>query len=294
MTIPKYDINASAYDGVNDSEFEVKVYDLAYFVEVVERFLHPHRHSFYMLIYSTGGTGVQSIDFDQHALPAGRVAFSSPKQVHNWYSVDELQGYALFFDPEFFFLRYQQNTLAQFGFFGHRTRPWLDLPAAARADFDYLFAHMLSEYQDKPSNWSRVLRSYINIMLHHIERLYYPTATEDAPTDAATGIVLQLEDLLEQDYLEHKQVQHYADALNISPAYLTQVTNKVLGQSARDLIQERVLLEAKRLLFHTQDTIAEVAYRLGYQDPAYFTRFFRTHVGDTPDQFRRKQHRELN
>ncbi len=294
MAIPKYDINAAAYDGVNDSTFEVKVYDLSYFVEVVERFLHPHRHSFYMILYATGGNGRQSIDFDQHELPPGRIAFSSPKQVHNWYSVDGLEGYALFFDPEFFFLRYQENTLAHFGFFGNRTRPWLDLPAEVRPDVDYVFSQMLKEYKDKPANWGRVLRSYINILLHHIERQYYPEHTGETKTDAASGIVAQLEALLERDYLQHKQVQHYADALNITPAYLTQVTNKVLGQSARDVIQERVLLEAKRLLFHTSDTVAEIGFKLGYNDPAYFTRFFRTHVGHTPEQFRHKQHRELN
>ena len=97
--------------------------------------------------------------------------------------------------------------------------------------------------------------------------------------------------LLLQQYKVNKSPIEYANALNISLSYLNEVVKATTGQSVSTLIQQEVVLEAKRLLFHSGCSVKEIAHALGYEDHAYFSRLFKKAVGSTPGEFRR-HHRE--
>ena len=86
--------------------------------------------------------------------------------------------------------------------------------------------------------------------------------------------------------MDKRQVQHYAAQLSVSPNYLNILTRKHLGKTALDLINERVLLEVKRLLLRTDLAISEIAWQSGFNELSYFSRFFKRHTGMTPVQFR--------
>ena len=86
--------------------------------------------------------------------------------------------------------------------------------------------------------------------------------------------------------MDKRQVQHYAAQLSVSPNYLNILTRKHLGKTALDLINERVLLEVKRLLLRTDLAISEIAWQSGFNELSYFSRFFKRHTEMTPIQFR--------
>lgn len=92
--------------------------------------------------------------------------------------------------------------------------------------------------------------------------------------------------LLEQHFRSHEPLSYYSGALGVSPDHLSRICKKVTGQSALDLLHDRLMLEARRLLAYTPMSIAEVALQLGYEDPAYFSKFFTRHIGDTPSAYR--------
>ena len=94
--------------------------------------------------------------------------------------------------------------------------------------------------------------------------------------------------LLNQHFRTHRSVQHYADLLHVSPNHLNALCRRQLGKTASALIQERVLVEARRLLRHTDATIGQVADALGFEDASYFGRYFRKHTGQTPGEVVRK------
>lgn len=91
---------------------------------------------------------------------------------------------------------------------------------------------------------------------------------------------------LEKEFEHARSVHYYADYLGITPKKLNQVTNNFWGKSAKRLIEERVLLEIQRLLIHTNKTIKEIGYNLGFNDPTNFNKYFKRYFGITPAEFR--------
>ena len=94
--------------------------------------------------------------------------------------------------------------------------------------------------------------------------------------------------LVEEQFSRHHSVEHYARRLGLTPKALTMRVSRALGKSAREIIQERCLLEAKRLLAYSELSIAEVGYEIGFEDPNYFSRFFRSAEKTSPGVFRTK------
>ena len=93
-------------------------------------------------------------------------------------------------------------------------------------------------------------------------------------------------ELLEQNILVHKKVSEYAQLMNISTYQLNSITKAAVGKTCSELINEQVILEAKRCILATSNQISQTAYRLGYQDVSYFIRFFKKHTRHTPETYR--------
>jgi len=99
--------------------------------------------------------------------------------------------------------------------------------------------------------------------------------------------LVRFSELLEEHYSQHYPVAYYAQEIGITAAHLNLLCRQAIQKSALEMIHERVLLEAKRNLVYTSMTISEVSYAMGFSDPAYFARFFKHRVGQTPKDFRR-------
>jgi len=93
--------------------------------------------------------------------------------------------------------------------------------------------------------------------------------------------------LIEDNFREHRPLSFYAHVLEVTTRHLTLLCRRQFGLSAQAIIHDRLVLEAKRILAYTPASIAHVAQDLGFRDPAYFTRFFAHHVGETPTAFRK-------
>jgi AraC-like DNA-binding protein len=93
-------------------------------------------------------------------------------------------------------------------------------------------------------------------------------------------------ELLETHISTHKQVSHYAGMLNLSTYQLNAITKETLGKTCSQLIDDSLILEAKRYLLATSDQVNQIAYQLGYEDISYFIRFFKKHTRYSPEAFR--------
>ena len=93
--------------------------------------------------------------------------------------------------------------------------------------------------------------------------------------------------LVEENFRGQPSLSSYAHALGITTTHLSRICRRQFGLSAQAIIHDRVVLEAKRILAYTPATIAHIAQDLGFRDPAYFSRFFAHHVGETPTAFRK-------
>ena len=132
-----------------------------------------------------------------------------------------------------------------------------------------------------------VLRSYLNIILFELNRLYLPIGFLNSKNIKQEKIN-HFEILIEEHFKSNKMPSHYADLLNLSPNYLNKICKSETGQTAGALIRKRIVVEAQRLLQYTNLSVNEVANALGYENLSYFVTSFKKQVGQTPEQFRTK------
>jgi len=130
------------------------------------------------------------------------------------------------------------------------------------------------------------LLALINLLLISIFRQAESLAISSIQTEGPHRVIATFRKLLEQNYKRHWRVQDYAEALNISTATLNRICNERLGTGAKAVISDRVITEAKRRLLYTQQPLDQIAYYLGFKDPAYFSRQFKQQTQITPKEYR--------
>lgn len=246
----------------------------------------PHAHNFHLLLYVTHGHGTHTIDLVTYALQPGSLFFMTPGQVHHWQLSPDAQGYVVLFEADFYLFRYPGARLFEYPFFQHAHPPVLYL-AEGETEIRWLVERMWAEHHTPAPQQDDVFRSYLHICLELAAR-HFPAAPPATPDGAphAQQLLRAFGALLNQQFRGHRTVQHYADQLHVSPNHLNALCRRQLGKTASGFIQERVLLEARRLLRHTDATVAQVAEALGFEDASYFSRYFRKHTGLTAELFR--------
>ncbi|MEM7032442.1 MAG: helix-turn-helix transcriptional regulator [Chloroflexota bacterium] len=257
----------------------------------------PNRVNFYEIFWITAGEGVRYIDFKEYTIQPNTLFLLTPGQVHFWKLQQQpaLDGYAILFLEEFL----QLGTSAQVSFlreldFFHRIDrdPVIYLTDGQAAVFQHLVSEMQSEYQTQKLGRTHMLQSLVQIFLIQAQRHYQMRNTHLKPTTEAL-LIDQLRTLIDQQFLSQRNVQAYADMLGITAGYLSKIAKTVTGVSAGVLIRERLVLEAKRLLAHTDNSVAEISFELQFDDPSYFGRFFKRETGQSPLSFRRNSRQSL-
>jgi AraC-like DNA-binding protein len=130
-----------------------------------------------------------------------------------------------------------------------------------------------------------MLMAYMQVLIIYLSRLYTEQVSDE---ERFPGKVLlkKYQEKIEESYIEQHEVAAYADMLNVSAGHLSEVIKQQSGKSAIAHIHERLILEAKRLIFHTEQSIKEIAFELGFEDASYFNRFFKRITGQTPADYR--------
>ena len=249
---------------------------------------YPNRHTFYVALWVTEGAGEHYIDFTAYTIQPNSLYFLTPGQVHFWEIDSSVSGIAILFKEEFFFLnQLKHDFLHQFDFY-HRTdkEPVIYLCPERVDYFEKLFESLLYEYKSREFGRSIVISSLLQLLLVQAQREYHTNKTEHA---MMTGSVLtsQYQKLITEHFLTRRTVQEYAELLCVTPGYLTETVKKVTGLPAGVLIRQRIVLSAKRLLVHTNQTISEICYQLNFNDPSYFCRFFKREAGQSPAMYRK-------
>jgi AraC-like DNA-binding protein len=107
-------------------------------------------------------------------------------------------------------------------------------------------------------------------------------------------IVRQFSELSDVHFKDKTQVTHYADMMFVTPGHLNDTIKSALGKTAKQIIDEKRIIEAKRLLFWGEHTIKEIAWQLNFEDDGYFNRFFKKHTGNTPATFQKSIREKYN
>lgn len=254
----------------------------------------PHRHAYYEIFFFLEGGGNHMVDFENIDISSNSLHFVSPGQVHMVSRGIGSNGYVLLFSRDFFYHNTEnKNMLLEFPFLDNPSnKPFLNLGKEQAQVLLHLVQEIEKEYRSKNIFKEDILRSYITILLLKCKALYEASGDYHKQHEtAAAQLVQNFRLLVEEQFISCHKVNDYAQLLSVTPNHLNEVTKKVTGRTASELIQDRLLLESRRLLLHSNLTAKEVAYQLGFNDPSYFSRFFRTNTGSSPEALR-SQYRE--
>lgn len=234
-----------------------------------------------MLLWITSGSGTHTIDFTTYSVQANQLYFISPGQIHNWELTEGTDGYAVFFEGSYFSSRFG-NRLHDYPFFNSTlVQPLIEFSEVnhVRALFTMLFEAFGNSEPNLEVNLS---------LLHLILESSFTKKNELADSDTSINkkYLQGFEDLLHAFYKEHKSVGFYAEKLHVSPNHLNAICRKSYNKTASGIINEKILIEAQRLLINTSLSIKELCYELGFENSSYFNRFFKKHLRITPQQFR--------
>lgn len=252
-----------------------------------------HRHNYFEIFYFVKGGGIHEIDFTKKAICDQSIHFLSPGQVHLVARTPDSHGFVIKFSAEFFKLRGGNETnLHDFPFFD-MTADKAEI-SISRPDQPYIkdiFDKIQIEYSANETSKNDVLCAYLNILLIKSSRIYKEQEPDNVKaTDSSNTLIRSFRLKIEEHFKSTHQLEDYAGMLHISSNHLSSTVKAALGKPASELIHERIILESKRLLYHSDQSVKEIAFDLGFSDPSYFSRYFKKREGSSPVEFRDTSH----
>jgi len=248
-------------------------------------FLLPHRKDYYFFVLVRQGSSRHWIDMTPYTLKADTFYFTTPHQIQLKEEAEPLTGIIMAFTEEFLAMEenssLKQLPIIQNPYNGHE----LSLSPQDVIFVEDIMDKTYAEYLSKNTWKQGMLTAYIKVLLIYLSRLY---TEQYSNAELVPNRVLLKKYLskIEESYLNEHEVTAYADMLNISAGHLSEVVKEQSGKPAITHIHERLILEAKRLLFHTEQSIKEIAFQLGFEDASYFNRFFKRITNHTPVEYR--------
>jgi AraC family transcriptional activator of pobA len=250
---------------------------------------NPHRHNYYTVIWSHTATGKHVIDFKEYPIIPNHVFFVSPEQVHQIITDTNPTGYVILFTPEFLEKNsIREDFIANLKLFqkSDETPP---LPLTDQMIFTLRqFAdQMLSSFHSDNDLRFETIGAYLKLFLIECNNKcsQYPGGNTQN-IEVGKSLVKSFKEIVEKHYSEWHQVKDYAEALFVSPNYLNEVIKSALNISAKDFIQNRLTLEAKRMAVFTSKSSKEIGYNLGFDDPSHFSKFFKSNTRQSLQDFK--------
>jgi AraC-like DNA-binding protein len=250
----------------------------------------PHSHNFYLCVLFTKGIGKHEIDFNSYHVNPGKVFFLKPGQTHSWQFDTKPEGFIFFHSQEFYELKFLDHTLNSFPFYySNQNPPVLELSDIKMNALKLKFEEVYTEYQQQNILKELKIINLINSIYIDLTRAYTAEVNLEKLVSPSYSVIIEhLEHLINQHFYKEKLPKFYSNQLNITTKHLNRVVKKTLNKTTSQLISERIILESKRLIIHSENNLAAIANILQFSDYAYFSRFFKSKTGCTPIDFRKK------
>ena len=285
-SIPVYDLHAIDPGPVHN---EISVGPIANYYNICDKLVIPHRNDFYQIVLVTHGGGTKTIDLEQFDIQPGQIFFMVPGQVHNWKFKGKSDGYVVNFYEKIFRTHVSSHFyLEQFPFLrGIPRNSIINLQNETVKEILHFIKRIIHEVKKKDTFSTDIICfNLISIFVSIVRNSTITDVSKQIPEQNQMTL-FKFRMLVNQHYIEKRLPKDYAALLYVTPSQLNAICKDLFGKSAGQIIRERILLEAKRLLINTDVSISEVADKLNFTDNSYFTKFFKKHTGITPQEFRK-------
>jgi AraC-like DNA-binding protein len=249
----------------------------------------PHRHNYYSIIWSLTATGKHIIDFKEYPFRPQQIFFVSPEQVHQVITDPGPTGYVILFRPEFL----EKNSIREDFienlklFQKSDETPPLALTDKMIGPLSAFAVQMMSAFNSKNDLRFETIGAYLKLFLIECNgHCSLPRITNIESIDVGKTMVKNFKATVEKHFTKWHQVKDYAEAMYVSPNYLNEVIKSAMQTSAKEYIQNRLILEAKRMVVFTGKSSKEIGFDLGFEDPSHFSKFFKVNAGQSFQQFK--------
>lgn len=244
-----------------------------------------HKHDFFFVLAVKEGKGMHEIDFIQYPVHNHSIFILRPGQVHKLELTRESTGFLLEFDLSFY---QPKQTITEYRWRKASGKNYCEVEAARFQKLETHLAAMFNEYTLKEDGYVEAIKASLDLFfIEYIRQSRNPGSIAKAGGGYVQQRFEEFTGLLETNIAGMKKVSEYAELLSLSSYQLNSITKASAGKTVSDLINEQIILEAKRHLLATSNQVKEIADNLGFEDPSYFIRFFKKHSGISPDAFRR-------
>lgn len=248
----------------------------------------PHSHSYYQLIWFYDNGGEHFIDFKSYAVKRDSLFFIAKGQIHFFDERTNYEGVLLHFNEPFllqnskdiaFFLNYR--------LFNDSESPFFQIPAHLLEELTTYIKQIKHELNNRHTfGHEAILSNTVKSLLIRVEREKRKQTGTYLPNSNSIALT-KFRKLLEANYRKNWTVSAYARELNVSTKTLNNLVKSATGKTSSTMICNRIILEAKRRLSHSDDQVNEIGYYLVFKDASYFVKYFKKHVFLTPSEYRR-------
>lgn len=244
---------------------------------------------YYKILWNRENSHTVTIDGYSLALEKNQVLFCTPLNILEIPTGSNL--ISVVFNREFYCLREHDHEVSCYGFlfFGSSAPPVITLNNQEVLSFEMMFQVFKEEFETRDHIQGEMLRVMLKRLLIKSTRLFAEKSTQKNLSTPQLDLIRKYHILVENHFKEKHQVAEYAELLFKSPKTLSNLFKKTGNASPLKIINERIILEAKRLLIFSSKNADEIGYELGYKEPAHFSKFFKSHTGMPPGQFKEQQ-----
>lgn len=286
QTINEYHLNKN-----QPEKAQFVVFDLEdYVTKKIANTTRPHIHSYYQIIWFQSGTGQHFVDFKSYDVVENTIFFIAKNQVHYFDSNTAYRGFLIHFNEPFLI---QNDSEIEFflkcNFFNNTYQS----PASnLNNKVCEILTTYINQIQQELKETSGVgkeelLRGYLKAFLIQVQRFKNENDLPAFITDERRLQLLKFINLVDENYKNGLTIAEYANMMYISTRTLSDLTGQFLNKTPSLILQERIILEAQRLLLHSELNINQIGNRLGFDDPSYFVKYFKKHTHISPSDFRR-------
>ena len=256
---------------------------------LVEPFI-GHTHSYYQIIWFKKGHGVHYVDFNEYPIVDNTLFFISPGQIHYFERNTHFEGVLIHFNESFLAdEQSSENIFLKYNMFNaFDTVPYYTINDEVANRLQYISNQLTDEMNNEHAfAYHQYLNYLIQMFLINIQHnAHRGVVIPLCINNSANRIFVRFRQLLEYHYRNCHTVKEYAQFMNISTKTLTNSIVESSRSTPLKLINERIVLEAKRYLLYSSLKVKEISYLLGFEDPSYFVKFFKRHTGCLPVEFR--------
>ncbi|MEO6306213.1 MAG: AraC family transcriptional regulator [Bacteroidia bacterium] len=254
--------------------------------------LEPHKHDFYFVVLCLKGSGTHTIDFIDYEIKPGYLFVMHPAQTHSLKLSEDAEGIVLMHSRDFYDLNFTSQKVKDFPFYcSMQNSPLIKLKEIKKVETHLL--ELMNEYKGEDRMKYQKMACVINILYIELIRIYLPDKPIEIKHQSYMVKIRQLEDLIDTHFRTLKTPSDYSQLMNVTEKHLNKICKESLNKTTSDMISDRIILEAKRLLVYGDRTGSEVSGELGYFDNSYFSRLFKKKTGETPLEFIKKYHLKI-